>query len=225
MLKARILRATLLPFLLSLALFPSYNPPAHAAQVESRKTSKPYTGDLSIFDSPGRDERLQINRVMDILGISAGKNVADIGAGSGWFTVRAADRVSDSGDVYAVDINPEAIRYIDNRIKENHLRNVKTILSPSDDPLLPAKTINAVLLLKTYHEVAKPITLLVNLRASLRPGAKIGIIDRNGNGENHGVGREVVIREVSEAGYELIEQYDFVKGDGMDYFLVFKAKP
>jgi len=55
----------------------------------TRKTSEPYTGDLSIFDKPGRDERLQIQRVMDILGISPGKNVADIGAGSGWFAVRA----------------------------------------------------------------------------------------------------------------------------------------
>jgi ubiquinone/menaquinone biosynthesis C-methylase UbiE len=225
MLKARTLRAAPLLVLLSLALFSSYSPPARAAQVESRKTSKPYTGDLSIFDSPGRDERLQINRVMDVLGVTAGKNVADIGAGSGWFTVRAATRVTDSGTVYAVDINPEAIRYIDTRIKKAHLPNVKTILSRSDDPLLPANAVDAVLLLKTYHEVAKPITLLANLRAALRPGAKIGVIDRNGNGENHGVAREVVIREVSKAGYELIEQYDFVKGDGMDYFLVFKAKP
>jgi hypothetical protein len=59
-----------------------------------RKTSNPYTGDLSIFETPGRDERLQINRVMDLLGIGPGKNVADIGAGSGWFTVRAARRVT-----------------------------------------------------------------------------------------------------------------------------------
>jgi cyclopropane fatty-acyl-phospholipid synthase-like methyltransferase len=223
--RPRILRAAPLLALLSFALFQPRTSPAHAAQVESRKTSTPYTGDLSIFDSPGRDERLQVNRVMDILGVTAGKNVADIGAGSGWFTVRAATRVTDSGTVYAVDINPEAIRYIDNRIKKAHLPNVKTILSRSDDPLLPATAVDAVLLLKTYHEVAKPITLFTNLRASLRPGAKIGVIDRNGNGENHGVAREVVIREASEAGYQLIEQYDFVKGDGMDYFLVFKAKP
>jgi hypothetical protein len=80
-------------------------------------------------------------------------------------------------------------------------------------------------LLKTYHEVDKPVALLQNLRASLRSGAKVGIIDRNGNGENHGVGRDIVIKEASEAGYALLSQYDFVKGDGMDYFLVFTAKP
>jgi hypothetical protein len=77
--------------------------------------------------------------------------------------------------------------------------------------------------LKTYHEVAKPVTLMRNLCASLRPAAKIGVIDRNGNGEDHGVGSDVVIREASAAGYQLTGQYDFVKADNMDYFLVFTA--
>jgi len=200
------------------------NPATPATPSESRKTSEPYTGDLSIFESPGREERLQINRVMDILGIKPGKSVADIGAGSGWFTVRAAKRVGAGGTVYAVDINPEAIRYIDERAKKEQLPNVKTILSKADDALLPASSADAVLLLKTYHEVAQPVTLLRNLRAALRPGARVGVIDRNGNGEDHGVGRDVVIREANEAGYELVESYDFVKGDKMDYFLVLKRR-
>jgi len=192
-----------------------------ATQVPQRKTSEPYTGDLSIFDSPGREERLQINRVMDVLGIVSGKVVADVGAGSGWFTVRAARRVGGGGLVYAVDINPEAIRYVAERAKKEELRNVKTILGKADDPMLPAGSVDAVLLLKTYHEVAQPMALLENLHAALRPGAKVGVIDRNGNGEDHGVGREVVIREAKASGYKLVEQYDFVKGDKMDYFLVF----
>jgi hypothetical protein len=62
-------------------------------------------------------------------------------------------------------------------------------------------------------------------KKQLRPGARVGVIDRIGNGENHGVAREIVIKEVREAGYVLSEQYDFVKGDGMDYFLVFTLKP
>jgi SAM-dependent methyltransferase len=188
---------------------------------EPRKTSEPYTGDLSVFDAPGRDDRLQINRVMDILGIAPGKAVADIGAGSGWFTVRAARRVGGSGLVYAIDINPEAIAYVGERVRKEQLQNVKTILSKADNPLLPASSVDAVLLLKTYHEVAQPVTLLENLRAALRPGARVGVIDRQGNGEDHGVGRGIVIGEAKQAGYKLVEQHDFVKGDKMDYFLVF----
>lgn len=191
--------------------------PAHT----HRSTSTPYTGDLSIFDSPGRDQRLHIRRVMDILRITAGKNVADIGAGSGWFTVRAARRVGLSGKVFAVDINPEAVRYIDRKAHNESLTNITTILSKPDDPMLPKNEVDAVLLLKTYHEVADPIALLEHLRAALRPGARVGIIDRNGNGTNHGVGRDTVVEEADRAGYRLIQTYDFVKDDGMDYFLVF----
>ena len=191
---------------------------------DTRKTSTPYTGDLSVFDSPGREDRLQIGRVMDLLGIEPGKTVADIGAGSGWFTVRAAKRVTNSGAVYAVDINPEAIQYIEKRAQKEQLANIKTILGHEDNPLLPATQIDAVLMLKTYHEIAKPVALLRNLRASLRPGARVGIIDRNGNGENHGVNKAVVLKEAAQAGYEVAGQYDFVK-DGMDYFLVLTPKP
>ena len=197
--------------------------PTLAQQVENRKTSTPYTGDLSIFDSPGRDERLHINRVMDILGIAPGKNVADIGAGSGWFTMRAAERVGPSGKVYAVDINPEAAEFIERRAKKEKRDNVEAILSRPDNPLLPAKGVDAVLLLKTYHEVEKPIVLLRNLCPALREGANVGVIDRNGNGEDHGIMSDVVIREASEAGYRLAGKYDFVKPDKMDYFLVFVA--
>jgi cyclopropane fatty-acyl-phospholipid synthase-like methyltransferase len=196
-----------------------------AAPSTQRKTSDPYTGDLSIFEAPGRDERLQVNRVMDMLGIEPGKNVADIGAGSGWFTVRAARRVTRSGTVYAVDINPEAVQYIVQRAKKEQLQNIKTILSKPDDPQVPANSVDAVLLLKTYHEVAHPVVLLRNLRSSLKPGAKIGIIDRNGNGENHGVSKDVVVREAAQAGYELRDTQDFVKADSVDYFLIFTAKP
>jgi SAM-dependent methyltransferase len=225
MFKHRALFFALL-FSLSSVFAPAQSAPSTAAlQAAPRKTSTPYTGDLSIFDSPGRDDRLQVNRVMDILDITPGKNVADIGAGSGWFTVRAARRVTDTGTVYAVDINPEAIHYIDQRVQKEGLRNVKTILSKSDDPRLPANQIDSVLLLKTYHEIDKPVALLRNLRASLRPGAKIGIIDRNGNGENHGLPSDIVIKEASEAGYAVQGKYDFVKGDGMDYFLVFVVRP
>ncbi len=198
--------------------------PAQAPAESSRKTSTPYTGDLTIFDSPERDSRLQINRVMDILKIVPGSSVADVGAGSGWFTVRAARRVGAKGEVYAEDINPEAITYIQKRLAKEGLGNVRTVVGKTDDPQLPAGKIDAVLLLKTYHEIAQPVALLKHLRESLAPKARVGIIDRTGNGEDHGVAEKIVLAEAEQAGYKLVERYDFVKGDGMDYFLVFEAK-
>jgi ubiquinone/menaquinone biosynthesis C-methylase UbiE len=215
-------RLQLLALLLSLFVLPVLTAQTTApAQAPKRETSTPYKGDLSVFESPGREQKLHLDRVMDILEIAPGKAVADIGAGSGWFTVRAARRVGPSGTVYALDINPEALHYIEGRVQKESLSNVKTILSKPDDPLLPTQAVDAVLLLKTYHEIADPVTLLQRLRPALKPGAKLGIIDRNGNGTDHGVSRKIVVEEAEKAGFHLVQTYDFVKGDGMDYFLLF----
>jgi len=206
------------------APIPSQTPAPQGEQVQQRETSRPYTGDFSIFEYKGRDRKLHVDRVMDILGIVPGRTVADIGAGSGWFSVRAARRVMPAGLVYAVDINPEAIRYVQDRVVREGVSNVRTILSRPKDPLLPAGSVDAVLLLKTYHEVADPVALMKSLRQALRPNARVGIIDRNGNGEDHGVGQNIVVREVEQAGYKLVGEYDFVKSDGEDYFLVFAPR-
>ena len=188
----------------------------------NRATSEPYKGKLSIFEDPKRAERLQIDRVMDVLGIKEGRSVADIGAGSGWFTVRAARRVGGTGNVYAVEINRDYIEHINRRAIKEGFTNIRTVLGKEDDPVLPPLSVDAVLILKTYHEIAQPIRLLSHLRKAMRPGALLGIIDKNGRGDDHGIGSRTVIKEAEEAGFSLVEQYDFVKPDGMDYFLVFK---
>jgi SAM-dependent methyltransferase len=193
-------------------------------EVTQRPTSTPYSGDLSIFEYPDRDKKLQIDRVMDLLGITSGKNVADIGAGSGWFTVRAARRVGPTGTVLAEDINAAAIEYIGKRVVKDDLSNVRTVLGAPDDPRLPAGSVDAVLMLKVYHEIAHPVTAMKALRPALRAGAKVGIIDRNGNGADHGLTHDVVVKEMGEAGYRLVGTYDFTKADGQDYFLIFQVQ-
>ena len=190
----------------------------------NRPTSEPYKGDLSIFEGEERAKNLQIDRVMDILKISEGKSVADIGAGSGWFTVRAAKKVGEKGKVFAVEINQDAIKYINDRARKEHFSNINTILGAEDNPNLPENSVDAVLILKTYHEIAQPIKVLESVRKSLKKDALVGIIDRNGNGDDHGIKDEIVIEELKRAGFSLMDKYDFVKPDGMDYFLVFRAQ-
>ena len=192
--------------------------------VTQRPTSTPYSGDLSIFEYPDRDKKLQIDRVMDLLGIVPGKNVADIGAGSGWFTVRAARRVGPTGVVLAEDINPLAIEHIGKRVLTENLSNVRTVLGSADDPRLPSGSVDAVLMLKVYHEIAHPVPTMRVLQKALRPGAKVGIIDRNGNGADHGLNQDVVVKEMGDAGYKLVGTYDFTKPDKEDYFLIFQVR-
>ncbi|MGH9900368.1 MAG: class I SAM-dependent methyltransferase, partial [Pyrinomonadaceae bacterium] len=78
--------------------------------------------------------------------------------------------------------------------------------------------------LKTYHEIGQPVRVLTSLRRSMRPGARLGVIDRNGKGDDHGIARETVIKEAESAGFSLVEEHDFVKPDNMDYFLVFQVR-
>jgi ubiquinone/menaquinone biosynthesis C-methylase UbiE len=190
----------------------------------SHPTSTPYAGDLSIFEEPGRDKRLQIDRVMDLLNIKSGSVVADIGAGGGWFSVRAARRVAPNGRVIAEEINPKAIGYIQQRAQREHLSNIVTLLGTPDDPKLAPDSLDAALMLKVYHEIAHPPLVLKNLRAALKTGARFGIIDRNGNGADHGLNEPIVRAEVERAGFRQVARYDFTKADKQDYFLIFEKR-
>ena len=203
-----------------IAQAPAQRLPAEA----QRATSTPYSGDLSIFEYPDREQKVQPNRVMDLLHIVPGTSVADIGAGSGWFTVRAARRVGPRGKVYAEDINAQAITYIQDRAHKDHLANVQTVQGTPDDARLPADRIHAVILMKVYHEIAHPVPFMRAMRTSLEPAARIGIIDRNGNGSgsDHGVPEATVVGEMREAGFRKVGRYDFTKKDGQDYFLIFE---
>jgi ubiquinone/menaquinone biosynthesis C-methylase UbiE len=191
------------------------------AVAPSHPTSTPYTGDLSIFEEPGRDKRLQIDRVMDLLQIKPGSVVADIGAGGGWFSVRAARRVGPGGKVIAEEINPKAVQSIQQRAAREKPGNIETVLGTPDDPKLTPDSLDAALMLKVYHEIAHPPLVLANLRAALKPGARFGIIDKNGSGSDHGLNESIVRAEVEEAGFHQVARYDFTKADGQDYFLIF----
>ena len=128
------------------------------------------------------------------------------------------------GKVFAVEINQEYIDHIKKRATREKLANVTTVLGKFDDPTLPKDSVDAVLILKTYHEIKKPITFMKNLRTALKKGAFVGIIDKNGSGDDHGLDRDKVVCELGRAGYVLKEEHDFVKPDRMDYFLIFVKK-
>ena len=122
-------RSKLLATLFAVVLLSAPSLPAQTPAPPSHPTSTPYAGDLSIFEEPGRDQRLQIDRVMDLLHLKPGSTIADIGAGGGWFSVRAARRVGPKGRVIAEDINAKAVAYIQQRAQREHLANIVPVLA------------------------------------------------------------------------------------------------
>jgi ubiquinone/menaquinone biosynthesis C-methylase UbiE len=175
---------------------------------------------------------------MDALGIAEGSIVAEIGAASGWFTIRLARRVGPNGFVYAEDVQQPMIEVINRRLPRENLRNVKAFRGESDDPKLPSNALDAILIVDAYHEMEKPIALLRNAARALKdeqPGAlkddqagRLGIVGFNMSGGGPGpameerVDPERVIREANAAGLVLLARPNFLR---YQYMLVFgKAK-
>ena len=131
------------------------------------------------FEDPNREYTLRLSDVMDAMGIRAGSDVADIGAGGGWLTVRLAKRVGPTGTVYAEEILPKYTDFIDKRAQKAGLKNIKTVLGTVNDPKLPANTLDAAIILNAYHEFDYPLLMLRRIYNSLKPGGRLGFIERD----------------------------------------------
>jgi predicted methyltransferase len=160
---------------------------------------------------------------MDALGIADASVVADIGAGSGWFTIRLARRVGPRGVVFAEDVQKEMIAAITRRAFREGLTNVRPVLGLKNDPHLPQK-VDAVLIVDAYHEIENRVEMLSNLARSLKPQGRIGVVDFRLDGTGPGpsaeerVSPDVVIRDAEKAGLKLIRQEPFLQ---YQYFLIF----
>ena len=141
--------------------------------------------DLGLLEAPDREVWQKPEQVMDALYIGEGSIVAEVGAGGGWFTIRLARRVGRHGTVYAEDIQRLMIEAIQRRVQREGLTNVKPVLGTSADPFpgLAPGTLDAVLIVDAFHEMAEPVVLLRNVARALKPQGRIGIIDyREGEG-------------------------------------------
>ena len=129
------------------------------------------------LDRPERIEEEQPDRALGVLRIARGAMVADVGAGSGYFTAKLASRVGPAGKVYAVDIQAEMIRLLEIRLKAERISNVIPIHGDVDDPHLPASALDLVLMVDVYHEFSAPQAMLRHLRAALKPSGRLVLLE------------------------------------------------
>lgn len=170
--------------------------------------------DLGLLETPDRAVWQKPDQIMDALKIADRAKVADIGAGSGFFTIRLARRVGPNGVVYAQDIQQPMLEAIRRRVRREGLQNVVTTLGNSDtnDPNLPKGALDAVLVVDTYQEIEGPdrIPYLKNLAATLKPNGRIGIVNykpgRGGPGPDRRVPSDVVEAEARAAGLRVIDR-------------------
>ena len=170
-------------------------------------------------DEATRDRNREADRVLDRLGVTPGTRVADIGAGTGYYTVRAARRLGAGATVYAEDIKPEYLGELRERLEREKIGTVKLILGRPGDPMLPRSSIDVAILSHVYHEIENPFELLYRLQPALAPGARVGIVDVDRPTQDHGTPPALLRCEAAAAGYRQVDFVSLAPAEG--YLAVF----
>lgn len=207
---------------LGLLLAGAFAVAAARAQQAHRRSFAGAEGWARVFDDPARDEWQKPQQVIEALRLAPDAVVADIGAGTGYFTVRLAQALP-GGQVIAADLEPDMVRYIEQRARQMNLGNVTAVQAAADDPRLPSG-IDCVLVANTYHHIGDREAYFRRLAAVLKPGATVAIIDHRPDSPTGPpvamrVPAQTVKAEMQRAGYVLVAEHDFLP---RQHFLVFR---
>jgi cyclopropane fatty-acyl-phospholipid synthase-like methyltransferase len=175
-----------------------------------------------VFDDPARDAWQKPHEVIRALALAPDALVADLGSGTGYFSVRLAHAVP-KGRVYGVDTEPDMVKYLAERARREGLANLVSVAARPDDPRLPAR-VDLVLLVDVYHHIGDREAYFGRLRNSLKPGGRIAIIDfsetsASGPPKSERIPPTRVRAEMQRAGYSLAEEHRFLPNQ---YFLIFR---
>jgi predicted methyltransferase len=182
---------------------------------------------IEALEDPARDAYQKPHEVMQTLAIRPGEVLADIGSGSGYFTLRLAHHVGTAGRVYAVDINPEMIRHLDSRARDAGLSNVRTILARPDDPLLP-EPVDRFLVVNVWHHIDDRVGYLTRMASKLKPGGQVIVIDFHkrdlpvGPPVEMKIAKDDLITQMAAAGFQVAADHTFLP---YQYFLIFERRP
>ncbi len=182
----------------------------------------------SMFNRKASDPRSKPDEILAALGLQAGQNVADIGAGGGYFSLRFADAVGPEGRVYAVDTNPLFLEFIRDTASEKGLKNVEIVLATEDNPPLDGKDLDVVFVRNVCHHLSNRAEYFARLRAGLKPEGKVAVIDYDGSGFlsfhrifGHYTPKETIVKEMQKAGYGLIQDCEILPKQN---YLIFVMK-
>jgi SAM-dependent methyltransferase len=168
-----------------------------------------------------RDREGEARQVFDLLGLRSGMRVADIGAGSGYYTVRLAQRLGPGSVVYAEDIEATYLAQLQGRLEREGVRGVTLVLGGAADPELPPASVDVALLSHMYHEIADPYEFLYNLAGAIAPGGRVAVVDVDRSIARHGTPAALLRCEMAAMGYRELSTARLAEGAG--YLAVFSV--
>lgn len=180
---------------------------------------------IAALEDPKRDAYQKPHEVLKALAVKEGEVIADIGAGSGYFTVRLAHHVGAQGRVYAVDVSADMIRHLHARVRDLRLLNVSPILARPDDPLLP-QPVDRFVIVNVWHHIEDQAGYLALMKKNLKPGGQVIMIDFHKREVPVGpppamkIAREDLLAQMKTHGFELAAEHTFLP---YQYFLVFRV--
>jgi ubiquinone/menaquinone biosynthesis C-methylase UbiE len=180
-----------------------------------------------VFDDPERDAWQKPAALVRGLGVLPGMVVADLGAGTGYLSRHLSRAVGDEGTVLAVEVEPSLVAHLRTRAEREKTANVVPVLGSPDNPRLPAKGVDLILVLDTYHHVNDRLTYFRAIRSALRPGGRLAIVDWQkhdlpvGPPADHKLAREVVVQEMEASGWTLADEPNLLP---YQYVLVFRPR-
>lgn len=181
------------------------------------------------FERDGREAYAARNQILEAIGLKPGMRVADVGAGTGLFTVLFSDAVGEDGWVFAVDIAPKFIEHIANRAQAAGIDNITPVLCDEDSVNLPAESIDVAFVCDTYHHFEHPRKTIASILKALRPGGRLVVVDfirEEGISSEWTLshvraGKEVFKEEILSTGFELADEPQ-LKALKENYLLVFR---
>ena len=166
----------------------------------------------------GREAWQKVGEIFDAMQVKPGAVVADIGAGSGFFTARLSKAVGPEGRVHAVDVAADALGRLRQRVADDGLSNVSVVAGEVDDPKLPDGSLDAILIVNAYHEMTQHQLMLAKMRAALKPGGRLVIVEpiarsrratrREDQTRNHEIGADFVRADAQAAGFTEVALHD-----------------
>lgn len=159
-----------------------FSPPAPAQDGRHPITGRVYAGVMGVagadwLERSEREREENPRLAVQLLDLRSGMTVADIGSGSGYYTALLSRAVGDAGKVYATDIQPGMLRLLQERVQREKLTNVESVLSTPTDPKLPDASLDLALLVDVYHEFSEPQRMLRKIRAALKPGGRLVLLE------------------------------------------------
>ncbi len=182
-----------------------------------------YTGaEWLIRNEREREERCSL--MLANLGVKPGMTICDMGCGNGYHTLQMAQMTGASGLVVGVDVQPEMLGYLRERMEERGIENVIPILGSFHNPHLPPASIDLILLVDVYHEFSHPEQMLASMRASLKPDGKIVLVEYREEDKKvpikplHKMSKAQVNRELTANGFKLVSEFEKLPWQHMMFF-------